>query len=110
MRDWRDTVSVANRLRAILSHSRVLRFGYVYHWNPIPVSTLTPYIPATLEQAASIGYGWRRCNKMNVDLSYQFPCGSKQEVGTSSILGGDFDNSTVNSAAHWISISFVRTF
>lgn len=36
------------------------------------------------------------------DLGYQYMFGSDRQVGTSSFVGGDFDNSTTSASAHWL--------
>ncbi len=106
---WRDSVSLRLGYEQFFRPGRVLRAGYVYHANPIPAGTLTPYIPATLEHAFSIGYG-RRWHRWDVDLAYQFSFGPNQRVATSDFVGGDFDYSEVEARAHWISLSFMRQF
>ncbi|MDZ7619827.1 MAG: outer membrane protein transport protein, partial [Patescibacteria group bacterium] len=65
--NWRDTVSMRLGYERILDGGRTLRFGYVYHRDPIPESTLTPYIQATLEHGFSAGYGWTTANHWNID-------------------------------------------
>ena len=55
----------------------------------------------------SIGYG-HRFEFFSLDLAYQFSFGRRQVVGTSDILGGDFDDSSVRSMAHtfFVGVSF----
>ncbi len=101
---WRDSVSVRTGYEHFFGNDKVLRTGYVYHRNPIPDATLTNYIPAILEHAFSVGYGQKVCG-WNVDLAYQFSWGASRSVGTSAILGGDFDNSSVDAEAHWFAIN-----
>lgn len=106
---WRDTVSVRVGFEQQLSRGRVFRCGYVYHQNPVPLGTLTPYIQATLEHAFSMGYGWTwRC--WNVDLSYMFAFSPELTVGTSDLVGGDFDQSFHRAQTHAIAFSFLRRF
>ncbi len=107
--DWRDSVSVRLGYEEFLTPSSVLRAGYVYHPDPIPDATLTPYIPAILEHAFSVGCG-KRSEIGSVDLAYQFSFGPDRRVGTSGIVGGDFDNSTIRAQAHWLFLSFSRQY
>lgn len=107
--DWRDSVSMRLGYERFFDRSRVLRAGYVFHRNPIPDATLTPYIPAILEHAFSIGWG-RRWGDCNLDLAYQFSFGPDRNVTASSIVGGDFDSSRVTARAHWVFLSFSKQF
>lgn len=104
---WRDSVSLRAGYEYFFRPGRVLRAGYVYHPNQIPEGTLTPYIPAILEHAFSIGYG-RRLGNWSVDLAYQFSFGPDQHVTTSDFVGGDFENSQIEARAHWIFLGFLR--
>lgn len=103
---WRDTLSVRVGYEHVLANSNRLRYGYVYHRNPIPSSTLTPYIAPTIEHTVSIGYGTKISN-WEVDFGYQFMFGDNVSVNTEWI-GGDFDNSNVDSRAHFFYMSFMR--
>jgi long-subunit fatty acid transport protein len=84
-----------------------LRLGYVYHRNPIPDGTLTPFIQATLEHAISVGYGWR-FGDWNVDAGYVYLFGPNQHVADSQLLGGDFDNSVHDAAMHAVFVGLQR--
>ncbi|MBN2021604.1 MAG: outer membrane protein transport protein [Pirellulales bacterium] len=106
---WRDTVSVRLGYERTFAGDRVIRCGYVYHRNPIPNGTLTPFIQATMEHAFSLGYGWT-WRSWNVDLSYMFAFGPEVTVGTSDIVGGDFNNSVHRAQTHALSFSFLRRF
>ncbi len=105
---WRDTISVRLGLERQIADERVVRTGYVYHQNPIPSSTLTPFIQATLEHAVSVGYGWKLGNSWRADVAYQFSFGSPQSTGTSAFVGSDFDNSKVWTSAHWFLIELTH--
>lgn len=103
---WRDTVSLRLGFERLLAANSTLRLGYVYHRNPVPSSTLTPFIQTTLEHALSIGYGRALSEDLHVDVAYQYSFGDSQRVGTSSFLGGDFDGSEVWTSAHWFLVEF----
>ncbi len=106
---WHDSVAVRLGLQHQLNERHILRTGYVYHPNVIPDATLTPFIQAVVEHSLSCGYGWRTSN-YGADLGYQYMFGSDRQVGTSSFVGGDFDNSTTSASAHWLLGSLVRYF
>lgn len=106
---WRDTLSLRLGYERYFDSGRVLRFGYVHHRNPIPDATLTPFIQGTLEHAFSIGYGCK-LGDWNLDAGYMFSFGADQVVGTSEIVGGDFDNSVNKAQTHCIAIGLIRQF
>ena len=105
--DWRDSYTVRVGGEYFLTRADTLRAGYTYMSNPIPDGTLTPILPANIEHAVSVGYG-HRFDFVSLDLAYQFSFGRRQRVGTSDILGGDFDDSSVRSRAHtiFVGVSF----
>lgn len=105
--NWRDTYSFRFGYEWNTSPTRVWRTGYVFHRSPTPDSTLNPYLDGVLEHAISIGHG-RQTRHGWVNLGYQLTWGEKRHVGDSAIIGGDFDNSTFEAAAHWLTISLLR--
>jgi long-subunit fatty acid transport protein len=104
---WKDTVSVRVGAERQLPWGHVLRLGYVHHSNPIPDSTLTPYIHTTLENTFSVGYGWKGC-RWDTDLAYQYGMGPRNSVGTSGLVGGDFSQSTQRTDVHLVYWNWIR--
>jgi long-chain fatty acid transport protein len=107
--DWRDTVSIRVGFEQKFCCDKVLRLGYVYHRVPIPTGTATPYIPASLEHAFSIGYGWKM-GDWETNLAYMYTFGPEVSVGTSDHVGGDFDNSEHRAQTHAIAVGFQQRF
>ncbi len=108
--NWRDSVSLRLGYERKFATNHTLRFGYVYHRNPIPNETLTPYIQGILDHAFSVGYGGPLHGRWNMDLAYMYSFGPTEEVGTSSIVGGDFNNSTHRAQTHAIGVSLTRMY
>jgi long-subunit fatty acid transport protein len=106
---WKDSVSVRLGHEYLLSPRDVLRTGYIYNSQTVPTSTLTSFIPATLEHTFSVGYG-RTFGSWRFDTAYQFAFGPQQDVGDSAVVGGDFDRSSVTSRAHWFYFGLTKTF
>jgi long-subunit fatty acid transport protein len=106
---WRDSISLRLGYEYFLTPCSVLRAGYVYNSNQVPDGTLTPYIPATLEHGFSVGAG-KSWNDYSVDIAYQFSFGPDRRVGTSDVVGGDFNNSLFQTKAHWLAVSLTRQF
>jgi long-chain fatty acid transport protein len=106
---WRDSVSMRLGFEQLLCTGGTLRMGYVYHRNPIPSGTLTPYIQGTMQHAVSVGYGWQLCD-WDIDAGYMHVMGPTQNVGTSQLLGGDFSQSSHDAAVGALLISFIKKF
>ena len=104
---WRDTLSVRLGYERVLSNCDRFRCGYVYHRNPIPAETITPYITPIIEHTVSVGYGTQFMG-WDVDFGYQYMFGESQQVGTSEIVGGDFDNSEFDTSVHLLFVSFLN--
>lgn len=106
---WRDTVSTRVGYEYHRPNGHVARLGYTHHKNAIPPGTITPFIPAALEHAFSLGYGfpWQG---WDVNLAYMFTYGNRVVVQSSDFIGGDFDQSTHLDRTHAAAISFTKTF
>ena len=97
--DWKDSYAFRLGYEYLLTMADTARFGYVYNRNPVPDSTLVPVIPGILEHLLSVGYG-RNWKSWSLDVSYHYSFGSRQSVGSSKIIGGDHNNSSVDIDAH----------
>ncbi|MCC7420147.1 MAG: outer membrane protein transport protein [Planctomycetaceae bacterium] len=106
---WKDTLSVRLGYEYDLGDNQTLRLGYAHHPNPIPSSTLTPYIQAITQNAFSGGYGFRVFD-WDVDLAYMFTVSGTERVGTSAFLGGDFSNSTHSGQTHAACLNLIKRF
>ena len=105
--DWQDSVSVRLGYEQDLDIGGTLRLGYVYHRNPIPDGTLTPFIQATLQHAVSVGYGWV-AGDWEIDAGYMYLFGPTQTVGVSQLAGGDFSGSTHDAEIHAFFVGFTK--
>lgn len=102
---WKDSYSFRLGYEYFLNSKDTLRFGYIYNENPVPNSTLTPLIPGIIKHEVSLGYGFN-WKKWAFNVSYLYAFKSEESVGTSEILGNDFDQSTVKISAHFLSLRF----
>jgi long-chain fatty acid transport protein len=107
--NWRDSLSIRLGYEMKFDNFKTLRFGYVHHRSPIPANTMTPYIPAALENAFSTGYGMRLFG-WNADIAYMFSFGPTVNEGTSAIIGGDFDNSQSWDRTHALALTLMRAW
>lgn len=107
--NWRDTVSVRLGHEIDLGDDQTLRFGYVYHRNPIPTTTITPLIQAITEHGLSTGYGFKIFD-VEIDLAYMVTLGKDVQVNDSQLIGGDFNNARHGAVTHAISIGAIKQF
>lgn len=102
--DWNDALAFRFGYEYLLTDRDILRAGYIYHNSPIPNETAIPLLSGTLEHAVSIGYG-HQWETWRMDVGYQYSWGPTYRVGRSRIVGGDFDNSSIDAQAHWLFLS-----
>mgnify|MGYP005840399561 CR=1 FL=1 len=107
--DWRNSVSFRLGYEFFVTPSVVLRAGYVHNLNQVPDGTLTPYIPAIVEHALSLGWGFRG-DWCDLDVAYQLAFGPDRSVEASDLAGGDFDGAEYNARAYWLAIALRRRF
>jgi long-chain fatty acid transport protein len=106
---WHDTVSLRLGYEWDANDTWTWRGGYVYHPSPAPNSTLNPYTDGVLLHTFSAGCSYRACRGV-WNFAYQYMFAPTRSVGTSSVVGGDFSNSTYNAQAHWVNISYLIPF
>lgn len=96
---WKDSYAFRFGYEYLLNAADIIRLGYIYNQNPVPDVTLTPLIPGILSNLVSVGYGhnWKT---WALNFAYQYSFGAKQSVATSKILGGDYDDSTIEISGH----------
>jgi long-subunit fatty acid transport protein len=107
--NWASSVSMRLGYEQILDVGGTFRIGYVYHPNPVPTGTLTPFLPATLTNTFTVGYGfgWK---EWNVDVGWAHAFSAPQNIGTSQLVGGDFSNSTIRTQVDALFIGLIRPF
>jgi long-chain fatty acid transport protein len=86
-----------------------LRAGYCYGGSPVPDSTLNPMTASIMENTitAGIGYRWRACE---FDLAYQYDLPETQRVATSSLLSGEYSNSSTKVSINWLAVTMRYSF
>ncbi len=104
---WHDGISIRVGYEFFRTSNDVIRVGYIHNSRNIPSSTLTPLIPATMEHSFTVGYG-KNGQTWRTDIAYQYAWGPERQVGTSTLVGGDFNASASTSQAHWIMLSFLK--
>jgi long-chain fatty acid transport protein len=107
--NWRNSLSLRLGYEMATTDFETWRFGYVYHGAPPPDSTLNPFIDGILEHAFSVGYSYA-FPRATLNTAYQYTFGPTHHVGNSAIVGGDFDNSTLQAQAHFVMVSLLFPF
>lgn len=106
---WSDTVSMRLGFEEDFTELDTFRAGYVYHNSPVPNSTLNPYLDGILNHAFSLGYS-RKLDRAIFNAAYQYSFGVTRHVNNSSIIGGDFDNSSMRAQCHFAMLSLLVPF
>ncbi|REK10240.1 MAG: hypothetical protein DWQ37_16675 [Planctomycetota bacterium] len=107
--NWTDTVSLRLGYEEQFTPLDTFRCGYVYHSSPSPDSTLNPYLDGILEHAFSLGYS-RWLGRASLNLAYQYSFGPQRYVETSGLIGGQWDDTTLDAEAHFAMVSFLWPF
>lgn len=107
--NWTNSVSMRLGYESDFTDLDTFRAGYVYHAAPVPDSTLNPYLDGILEHAFSLGYS-RKLGHAIFNAAYQYNFGPTHHVDTSSLIGGQFNDSTMFAQAHFAMISFLFPF
>lgn len=77
------------------SSDNIIRVGYIYNENPVSREAQVPMLPGNVQNNFSVGYS-HTWNQWEFDLASQYAFSEKDAVTTSDILGGDFNNSSLD--------------
>ncbi|HZZ26483.1 MAG TPA: outer membrane protein transport protein, partial [Pirellulales bacterium] len=107
--NWHDSVSLHMGYQQQCDNGMTFRIGYIFNPNPIPDSTLTPFLQAFMEHGVTVGVGCKVCC-WDVDLGYVHEFGPTQHVGNSGLIGGDFSDSAQSASVDAIVLDLIRQF
>ncbi len=90
---WKSEFVYRGGIEYSVTENLALRGGFSYGASPVPDATLSPLTAAITQYtlAAGAGYHW---NWLQVDVAYQWQIPVTQNVGTSSLLSGEYSNSS----------------
>jgi long-subunit fatty acid transport protein len=91
--NWKDQYSFHAGIERMLTESTSLRFGYAYGNSPVPDGTLTPLTAAIMTNQLAAGFAYHRGHS-RFDFAYTFDPIAQQQVAQSSLLAGEYNNST----------------
>jgi len=102
--DWHNEFVYRAGLEYDLTPNLALRAGYCYGRSPVPDGTLSPLTAAITEHTLTAGFGYHWKNYA-VDVAYQYDLPVTRNVGTSSLLTGEYSNSSTSVQIHWIAVT-----
>jgi long-chain fatty acid transport protein len=106
---WKDQYGFHAGVERSLTESTVLRFGFAHANSPVPSSTLTPLTAAILSNEISTGFSYHH-GRAKYEASYGFRPEASQHVGQSSLLAGEYNNSTVHVGTQSVMVSYSLEF
>lgn len=106
---WKDQYGFHAGLERKLTEGTVLRFGYGHENNPVPSSTLTPLTTAVLTNAISTGFAYHH-GRSRYEAFYTFRPESSEHVTQSSLLAGEYNNSSVSVGTQTVGFSYAFQF
>ena len=107
--NWRSEFVYRVGVEYNVTKDLTLRAGYCYGNSPTSNSTLTPLTAAILENTftAGVGYHWKQ---FQFDFAYQYDLPATQNIGTSSLLSGEYSNSSIRVSAQEFTLSTTVRF
>lgn len=106
---WKDQYGFHAGVERSLTESTVLRAGFAHANSPVPSSTLTPLTAAIMSNEVSTGFAYRH-GKSRYEISYGFRPEATQHVNQSSLLAGEYNNSTVHVGTQSVMLSYSLQF
>ena len=99
--DWSSAFSFRFGYEYFLmgSSDNIIRCGYLYNENPVSPGAQVPMIPGNVRHNVSVGYS-HTWNKWEFGVASQYMFSEKDTVAESDILGGDFNNSSLDTKAY----------
>ena len=107
--NWSSEFVYRAGLEYAVTENFSLRLGYCYGNSPVPGNTLTPLTAAITEHTltAGAGYHWGR---YHADVAYQYYLPAIQNTGQSSLLSGEYSNSSTRISAQVLAFMIGYTF
>jgi len=106
---WKDQHGFHVGAERSLTESTVLRFGYAHANDPVPNSTLTPLTAAIMSNQLSTGFAYQP-GRSKWEIAYSFHPTAEQHVDQSSLLSGEYDNSTVHVGTQSLTLGYSFRF
>jgi long-subunit fatty acid transport protein len=106
---WKDQYGFHLGAERGLTENTVLRFGFAHANDPVPSSTLTPLTAAITQNQVTAGFGYNP-GRSKWEVAYSFHPTATQHVGTSGLLSGEYDDSTVKVGTQSVMVGYSFRF
>jgi long-subunit fatty acid transport protein len=106
---WKDQYGFHVGAERSLTENTVVRFGYAYANDPVPSSTLTPLTAAIMSNQISTGFAYQP-GRSKWEVAYSFHPTAEQHVDQSSLLSGEYNNSTVHVGTQSLTVGYSFRF
>jgi long-chain fatty acid transport protein len=106
---WKDQYGFHAGVERHMSENTALRFGFAHANDPVPASTLTPLTAAIMTNQISTGFAYQP-GRSKWEVSYAFRPTQSDSVGMSSLLSGEYNNSTVKVGTQSLIVSYSFKF
>jgi long-chain fatty acid transport protein len=107
--NWKDQYSFHGGVERMLTESTSLRFGYAHGNDPVPSGTLTPMTAAIMTNQLTTGFAYHT-GRSRFDFAYTFDPIAQQQVQQSSLLAGEYNNSTDRVGLQSLSLGYSFQF
>lgn len=106
---WKDQYGFHAGAERTLTENTVVRFGYAHANDPVPSSTLTPLTAAIMQNQVTGGFAYNP-GRSKWEVAYSFHPTATEHVGTSGLLSGEYDNSTVKVGTQSVQVGYSFRF
>jgi long-chain fatty acid transport protein len=106
---WKDQYSFHGGVEHRLTESTLIRFGYAHANDPVPSSTLTPLTAAIMSNQFSTGFAYQPGHS-RFELAYSFHPTAEAHVQQSSLLSGEYNDSTVRMGTQTVALGYSLRF
>lgn len=106
---WKDQYGFHVGAERGVTENTVVRFGYAHANDPVPNSTLTPLTAAIMQNQVTAGFAYNP-GRSKWEVAYSFHPTATERVGTSGLLSGEYDASTVKVGTQSVQVGYSFRF
>ncbi|HEY2821179.1 MAG TPA: outer membrane protein transport protein [Candidatus Acidoferrum sp.] len=106
---WKDQYGFHVGAERSLTENTMVRIGYAHANDPVPGSTLTPLTAAIMQNQVTGGFAYTP-GRSKWEVAYSFHPTATEHVGTSGLLAGEYDESTVKVGTQAVLVGYSFRF
>lgn len=107
--DWQDRLALAIGVDYQITDAWNAQIGWRYAKSPIPDELVTPLNGAILEQAVTVGLGWRN-DDWKIEAAFAHEFSPSAEIDVSGYQAGEYSDSSLKAKINHFSLSVTRKF